>query len=130
MKLKFLATCQAPDYYSFNGSEVTAHFEEEQITYDLSKDTAFESRCIRGFYEKDGEKCLVLCQKVIAGQYPYKMAHWRESDWLEDSEYDSGKCYVIPSGMKDVTDYLVTKGIDVAGTEGWTVIHNSEEGAR
>lgn len=131
MKIKVLATRVAPDYYTISSEVVTAHLVGVTEQYDLNafpEGGVFQGAdqingvdAIRSVERINGELRVTLCQRVIAGQYPDKKAHWRESDWIDAADYDPGKCYVIPTGMAGVEDYEIVRGVDVAGVEGWTV---------
>ncbi|WP_158981976.1 hypothetical protein, partial [Parasedimentitalea maritima] len=79
------------------------------------------AQAIRGVERVDGELYVTLTQKVIAGQYPGRKAHWRESPFIVAEDYDPNTCYVVPTGMAGVDDYEIVQGVDVAGNTGWTV---------
>tara|TARA_B100000678_G_C18120297_1_gene466356 strand:- start:288 stop:710 length:423 start_codon:yes stop_codon:yes gene_type:complete len=132
MKLRVMATAQAPVHYSFSGEIVVAHEEGREEIYDLSsfpEDGIFKgaeklpsgAQAIRGIERINGELYVTLVQKVIAGQYPGRKAHWRESPIIDAADYDPNTCYVIPTGMAGVDDYEIVQGVDVAGNTGWTV---------
>lgn len=131
MKIKFLAVTQAPDFYSLSGQAVEAHLNSSKEAYDLSgfpvegyfsgADPVEGVTAIRHVERIGGELTLTLTQQVIAGQYPDKKAHWRESPIIDADDYDPNKCYVIPTGMAGVDDYEILQGVDVAGNTGWTV---------
>ncbi|WP_043530476.1 hypothetical protein [Litchfieldella xinjiangensis] len=137
MKIKFLATGQSPDYYTVSGETITAHYEGVSETYDLSafpEAGVFQSAdpvngitAIKHVDRIDGELKVTLCQQVIAGQYPDRKAHWRESEWMDSESYDPQACHAIPTGMASVDDYEIVRGTDVAGFDGWTVRKKAEE---
>lgn len=143
MKIKFLATGNAPTHYSFNGDVATAHYGDQQEDFDLSglqhgdrfqgvsvDDLDLSPGHIIRAAERDsnGELHLTLCQKVIAAQYPGKKARWREGLEIDAESYDPDACYVVPTGMAGIADCAIVKGRDVAGVEGWTVIEEAGNG--
>ncbi|MBS8267211.1 hypothetical protein DYI26_00480 [Halomonas litopenaei] len=131
MKLKIMATSRAPDYYTFDSDKVTAHIQNEKETFDLTdypegaiftgSDLVYGIKALRNIERVNGELVVTLTQKVIAGQYPGRKAHWRESPIIDAADYDPNTCYVIPTGMQGVDDYEIVQGVDVAGNTGWTV---------
>ncbi|MBY5941121.1 hypothetical protein KUW00_09480 [Halomonas sp. DP5N14-9] len=132
MKIKLLATAQAPDRYSFSQEIVVANEAGHEKAYDLSsfpEGGGFKeaeklpsgAQAIRCIERVNGELYVTLVQKVIAGQYPGRKAHWRESPIIDADDYDPNTCYVIPTGMAGVDDYEIVQGVDVAGNTGWTV---------
>ncbi|PTL88875.1 hypothetical protein C6W88_15520 [Halomonas litopenaei] len=132
MKIKFLAVAKAPARYSFSGEIVQAYDEGSFVEYDIShfpengvftgaENSPSGARAIRGIGRIGGELHIILVQKVIAGQYPGRKAHWRESPIIDAADYDPNTCYVVPTGMAGVDDYEIAQGVDVAGNTGWTV---------
>ena len=132
MKVKMLASPQAPESYSFVGERVVAKERGREEVYDLSvfpEGGAFTGAeklpsgtpALLDVQRVDEELIVTLAQKVIAGQYPNKKAHWRESPVIDSADYDPNTCYVIPTGMAGVDDYEIVQGVDVAGNTGWTV---------
>lgn len=131
MKIKMTGWGKAPDYYTFDGEIVTAHVGSISKSYDLNAfpeggvfqgaDRVNGVDAIQGAERIDGELYVTLRQRVVAGQYPNKCAHWRGLDWIDAADYDPEKCYVTPTGMAGVEDYEIVRGVDVAGVEGWTV---------
>ncbi|MGK0546344.1 hypothetical protein ACSEE7_12655 [Halomonas cupida] len=132
MKIKFAAIASSADYYTFNGESITAHYGDREETYDLSPfseggtfvgadPVAPGVTAIRGARRVNGELEVVLAQQVIAGQYPGQKAHWRDSPVMDVADYDPKTCYVVPTGMAGIEDYEIVKGVDVAGSAGWTV---------
>lgn len=102
MKLKFLATGQAPDFYEFSGETITAHHGGVSESVDFSQlehGDIFEgiepesltlpaSQIIRAAHrDEDGILHVTLCQKVGAGD-------WTESIWIDVSEFVQGRQYV------------------------------------
>ena len=114
MRIKFLATGNAPDKYEFEGEKVIAHYDGEQEEFDLSvighgdkfRLTILEgeeektlhgcepeilalpgTQIIRNAYRENGELYVILCQTVTAGE-------WRESDWMNWLSYSPGRVYV------------------------------------
>ncbi|KJZ07173.1 hypothetical protein TW86_18120 [Halomonas sp. S2151] len=132
MKIKVLATSQGADYYVFSGETVVAYEDDHEEVYDLSLVTEggvfmgadklpSGAQAIRDIERVNGELYVTLAQKVIAGQYPGRKAHWRESPIIDAADYDPNTCYVVPTGMQGVDDYEIVQGVDVAGNTGWTV---------
>lgn len=132
MKINFLAVSEAPSHYSFSGEVVQAHYERGVVEYDLAsfpEKGVFKgagllpsgAQAVRGIERVNGELYVTLAQKVIAGQYPGRKAHWRESPTIDAADYDPNTCYVVPTGMQGVDDYEIVQGVDVAGNTGWTV---------
>ncbi|WP_108449356.1 hypothetical protein [Halomonas sp. BN3-1] len=132
MKIKFLATTQSADQYAFSENKVVAYEGDHREEYDLAgfpTGGVFEGSeglpsgvsVIRGVERVDGELYVTLTQAVIAGQYPGRKAHWRESPIIDAADYDPSICYVIPTGMAGVNDYEIVQGVDVSGNTGWTV---------
>lgn len=132
MKIKLLAVAQGSDYYHFSGDTVISYKGSHEEVYDLSlfpESGVFKGAdalpsgapAIRGVERVDGELYVTLTQKVIAGQYPGRKAHWRESPFIVAEDYDPNTCYVVPTGMAGVDDYEIVQGVDVAGNTGWTV---------
>lgn len=126
MKIKFLATGRAPKTYKINGETING--------YDLSVveyggffiwNEEIEKAGIRNvFRDEDGTLFVTLKQCVISSKIPGKKAHWRESEYMDISDYNSTKCYVVPTGVADLAegkDYQIVKGLDCTGTEGWTI---------
>lgn len=97
MKIKFLATGIAPDFYTITNETITAHVGDITQVYDFSGMpegatlTSVEPvdgiNPIRSATRVNGELEITLCQRVGAG-------HWNESDWLEASTYNPDEVYV------------------------------------
>jgi len=91
MKIKLLATGQAPDYYTFSGSTATAHYEGQSDSFDFSTlqegdvfqgvDSSLPVPAIRNAEVVGGELRVTLCQQVGPG-------HWLESGWIDSASYD------------------------------------------
>jgi len=131
MKLKVLATGNAPTHYSFSGDVVTAHYGDQSEPFDLSAlaiGDKFEGveadvlemnndQIIRDVYRDDtGELYVTICQRVGPG-------HWTESEWMPVSAYGPKKINVtfldtavgVPfavtkDGVKEVRDGQRKKG--------------------
>lgn len=101
MKIKFLATSKAPDSYSFDGESVTAYYAGISEEFDLSaveEGDKFEgcqidelpldsNLVIRNVWRDSDGLCVLLCQSSPPG-------HWRESAWINASQYSPHKRYV------------------------------------
>jgi hypothetical protein len=103
MKIKFLATGQSPDYYTFSGNTITAHHGGQTETYDLSgfpeggefqdADPVNGVPAVR-HVERDAEGLKVtLCQQVGPG-------HWQESGWMDAASYDPDAVHVVRDSSK------------------------------
>tara|TARA_Y100001938_G_scaffold97002_1_gene132670 strand:- start:334 stop:759 length:426 start_codon:yes stop_codon:yes gene_type:complete len=131
VQLRFLAVPASPDSFEISGEVVTAVVDGEQFVYDLtgfpeggrlqSADRAGGKKVLWGVDRTSEALLVTLGQTVIAGKYPNRKAHWRESPIIDATDYDPNTCYVIPTGMAGVDDYEVVQGVDVAGNTGWTV---------
>lgn len=108
MKIKILATGEAPTHYSFNNEVVTAYHNGLSESFDLSSiefgdqfvgvsvDTLNLNmfHVIRDVYrDRLGELHLVLCQEVGAG-------HWRESDEFDSEFYKPEGIYAKYTNQK------------------------------
>jgi len=102
MKITVIPTGNAPTHYSFDGEVITAHYDGETESFDLSAipaDGKFTgvgvdtldlsaSQIVRGAYrDSAGELHVTLCQKVGAG-------HWEASDELDSESYNPDTVYV------------------------------------
>lgn len=131
MKITLMPWPHGPDYYSFNGEALTATYGGVSESYDLSgipegatltsADSVNGMPAIHAATRINGELHVTLMQRVIAGQYPGRKAHWRTGDPIDATEYDLNTCYGVPTGMAGVEDYEIVQGTDVAGATGWTV---------
>jgi len=110
MKIKFLATGNAPTHYNFNGDVVTAHYDGglmEGFDFSglqhgdqfqgVSVDRIFApaaGQVIRAA-ERDssGELHLTLCQQVGPG-------HWEEGAEFDVANYDPSKIQVVLNADK------------------------------
>lgn len=139
MQMKFKATGSGPDYYEIDGEAITAHKGDESETYDLSVfpeggkfegvDKLAGTAPIRNIARENGELRVTLCQRVIAGQYPGKKAHWRDSEWIDAADYTPETCFVVPTGMAGVDDYVAVQAVGRASGEyGWTVRKGKSNG--
>lgn len=128
MKLKFRAVNTAPSYTisneNINGIDLSIIEEGGKF---LGDETTKEAG-IHDVYRENGELYVTLKQATIASQYPPHKAHWRESDWIDASEYDENTCYVVPTGVIGRDDYnIVWKTGLTASDEGWTITKKEEE---
>jgi hypothetical protein len=102
MKITVIPTGNAPTHYSFDGEVITAHYDGETESFDLSvipADGEFKgvladtvnlpsSQIVRDAYrDSAGELHVTLCQGVGAG-------HWIESEVLDSVDYDPYVVYV------------------------------------
>lgn len=102
MKIKFLATGDAPSLYSFDGAVVTATYNGETEAFDFSEFAegyeynGLKPNVLPLIYTHlvvdakriDGELYLTLCQKAVKG-------HWAESDWIDSSSYIANTTYIV-----------------------------------
>jgi len=101
MKIKFLATSNAPSSYKFINDVVVANHHGAQIEIDLSSldygdkvesieiDGEEQSSVIREvFRDKNGVLNAILCQKAPLN------SNWVESDWIDSSDYDKNILYI------------------------------------
>ena len=101
-QLKFKATGDAPEYYSFEGDIVTAYYDSFSESFDLSdlaQGDKFEgltvetlelsdTHIIRDTHRDSNDALNVtLCQAVGPG-------HWQESDWFDSTNYDPDAIHV------------------------------------
>lgn len=131
MIITLLPWPHGPDYYDFDGEIITAIHNGVSDSYDLTEilegatldysDPVDGVPAIHGATRINGELHVTLMQRVIASQYPGRKAHWRTGESIDSIDYDPDACYGVPTGMGGVDDYYVSRGADVAGTEGWTV---------
>ena len=102
MKITVIPTSNAPTHYTFNGEVITAYYDGETESFDLSvipADGEFKgvladtvnlpsSQILRDAYRNSaGELHVTLCQKVGAG-------HWEASDVLDSASYNPDTVYV------------------------------------
>ena len=102
MKITVIPTGNAPTHYTFDGEIITAHYDGETESFDLSvipADGKFEgvgvdtldlpaSQIVRDAYrDSSGELHVTLCQKVGSG-------HWEASDELDSESYNPDTVYV------------------------------------
>lgn len=103
MKVKFLATGDGPDSYSFSGDIVTVAKSGQSENFDFSLLECggevsnidvdvlplISEQVIRSVErDTDGELRLTLCQVAPAG-------HWRESGWMDASAYVADETYIV-----------------------------------
>ncbi|HZW97479.1 MAG TPA: hypothetical protein VFF56_01360 [Bacillota bacterium] len=106
MKIKFLATGIAPNFYEFDGEKIIFNGE----TYDLSQfeeGDIFEGlegeiQGIRAVERVDGELYVTLCQKAPPG-------HWTGVDeYMDSNDYDPNTLYIrekAPKEMQEVAEW-------------------------
>lgn len=115
MKVKFLATGNAPTHYSFDGETVTAHYVSDEAfnLSSLGEGDRFDGvevealalpaqQVIREAERVDGELYVTLCQRVGPG-------NWTESDWIDAIEYDPDKVYAVFKGKAAGQPFAVTR---------------------
>jgi len=112
MKVKFIATYNAPMKYVFDGEKIIVYYQEQIEIFDLSeiefgdiffveKNDIFLHGCqpnilpIEGTFiirnalrDASGELWVTLCQKA-------SISYWNESDWMPASNYDENTKYII-----------------------------------
>lgn len=99
MKIRFLAVGRAPDYYDINPSGiVTAYRDGQSHTFDFTSlqegmhlDGAAQVAGVEAIHEAhllQGELWITLAQEVGPG-------HWRESDWMDPTDYDPDMIQVV-----------------------------------
>ena len=103
MKITVIPTGNAPTHYSFNGELITAYYDGETESFDLSvipADGKFEgvgvdtldlpaSQIIRDAYrDSAGELHVTLCQKVGSG-------HWESGLEIDSASYQPDKIQVV-----------------------------------
>ena len=96
MKITVIPTGNAPNYYSFSGEVITAYYDGEAESFDLSvipADGTFTgvgvdtlslpaSQILRDAYRDDvGELRVTLCQKVGSG-------HWEAGITFDSADYN------------------------------------------
>lgn len=128
MKIKFLATGQAPDSYSFSNETINGFdLSPLQTNYVFSgNEETFQAGIRDAYRDENGELHVTLMQRVLASQHPYAKAHWRESTTeINSSDYDPYVCYVVPTGVSNLiegTDYEIVWAQGLAlNEEGWTI---------
>lgn len=102
MKLVFISTNNSPDYYTFDGDAITAHYKGDSEAFDLSeletggrfdgvepdKLSLRHRQIIRDAHrDDDGELHVTLCQAVGPG-------HWGRSEEIDVSKYDPDAIHV------------------------------------
>jgi len=108
MKITVIPTGNAPTHYSFNGELITAHYDGETESFDLSvipADGKFQgvgvdtlslpsSQIVRDAYRNSaGELRVTLCQKVGAG-------HWEAGTEIDAAAYQDDKIQVVYNATK------------------------------
>ena len=106
MKIKFLATLNAPEYdiqgETINGFDLSPL---ETAGKFVGNEQTKEAGIRDAYRDEQGELHVTLKQSVIASQYPERSAHWRGVDNEIDAEdYEQGKCYVTPTGVSDLEE--------------------------
>lgn len=106
MKIKFLATGIAPNFYEFEGEKIKFNGE----TFDLSnfeEGDVFEGiegeiQGIRAVERIDGELHVTLCQKAPQG-------HWTGKDeYIDSTDYDPNNLYIrekTPEEIQEVAEW-------------------------
>ena len=125
MKIKFLATGIAPDFYEFDGEKIII----DGIEYDLSvfkEDDIFEglkpeNNYIRDIKRIDGELYVTLCQKALEG-------HWRGRDeWIDSRDYNPNKLYIRKISEEELLkEEKGLQGFEIEQVEGMST--NSNKG--
>lgn len=117
MKIKLLATGNAPEYYSISGETITAHRGAKSESFDLSAiETGGEflgitvdtlplnaAHILRGAYRDDlGELHVTLCQAVGPGR-------WSESPEIDADVYDPDAIHAEFKGAAAGKPWALTK---------------------
>lgn len=130
MKLRFKATQSGPEVHQIDGETING--------IDLSPlehggafvpTAATQAAGIRAAYRNaSGVLHVTLTERVIAGRYPGRKAHWRGTGQeIDASTYDPNECHVVPTGMAGIEDYqIVWRDGAAPGESGWTVEMESE----
>lgn len=100
MKVKFLATGTAPDYYEFEDEKVIFNGQEFDLSVieegDLFQGIEADINAIRAVERIDGELYVTLCQKAPQG-------HWTGTDhYIDSKEYDSTKLYIREKSPEEI----------------------------
>lgn len=102
MKIKFLATGQAPDYYEFEDEKVIFNGQ----TFDLSiieegdqfEGIDHEIQAIREVERIDGELYVTLCQQAPRG-------HWTGTDkYIDSKHYDPNVLYIREKSEAEIKE--------------------------
>jgi hypothetical protein len=127
MKIKFLATGQAPEKYSFNGEVLTAFKDGESEDFDFSvleeggrvdniEVEALDlssSAIIRKAERMDSELKLVLCQKTPVTDVVIRFEEYggAKISYAEFKKYDIKEGESVPNELKDESQlwYRLTK---------------------
>lgn len=113
MKIKFLATAQSPQYYSFDGEVITAHNEGVSKTYDLSGLEVGDK--VVEVEEVGGVKPIRSAERTESGDLEVKLVqavgpgHWSESDWFESEAYDPDSIHVKMDKSKPYSGQATVK---------------------
>ena len=93
MKIKFLATGSAPDYYEFDGERIKFNNEwydfSEFEEGDIFEGIEGEIQGIRAVERIDGELYVILCQQAPPG-------HWtgRDMEYIDVADYNPNQLYI------------------------------------
>lgn len=112
MKIKFLATGNAPDLYRFEGEVIKSFYGGKNNAFDLSvlRDgdeflgiksdlDLLPPLIIRNARRVDGTLYVTLCQKSPKGD-------WRDAgEWINADEYDPNKMYIKEVDSDGQSDY-------------------------
>jgi hypothetical protein len=130
MKIKFLATSKSPQNYTITGETING-LDLSVIEHGgkfVGNDDTAEAGIRDAYRDESGELFVTLKQGTIASKLG-RPAHWRESDWMDAGDYKPDTCYVVPTGVADLTegeDYQIVMGEDCTGVEGWTLVQVEE----
>ena len=127
MKVRFIAGGIGPRFYSIDGETINS-IDLSPLEHGgqfLGNDETEAAGIREAYRDENGTLHVTLKQGVIASKLPGYKAHWRGTgEEIDTSEYDPSKCYVVPTGVADLTegeDYVIAWGTDVAGDDGWTI---------
>lgn len=103
MKLKFIATGDSPDNYTFNGETIVATKDDVSDSFDLSS-IAYGDRFLGvessvlymsprhiirdAVRDENGLLSVTLCQKATQGRWQGK------DEWIDSNDYDPLESYI------------------------------------
>ena len=109
MKIKFLATGIAPDYYEFDDEKIIFNGEVFNLSEfeegDKFEGVEHEIQGIRAVERIDGELYVTLCQRAPPG-------HWtgQDMEYIDSTDYQTNKLYIrqrTPEEMLEVEQWEI-----------------------